>query len=262
MHQQPGPHASPGPQVYGPAVPRRHPPRRRGAIRSAAAVLPLALLVACEPADTGERSAVRTDLITRATATAPGGTGGRTATASRGSARTYRGTGSKVLELRKSDRREIWLVTLTHDGRSNFVVTPLASGGGPRASIVNEIGRYQGTVLLNERTGDETAALRVEADGAWTVTLKPLSMARVWSGGRVTGRGDDVLALVPSNKGLTVVEMRHSGRANFIVQAYRAGDVEYLVNEIGTWRGEVPLPKGTILITVDADGDWTFRKLG
>lgn len=56
--------------------------------------------------------------------------------------------------------------------------------------------------------------------------------------------------------------MRHSGRANFIVQAYRAGDVEYLVNEIGTWRGEVPLPKGTILITVDADGDWTFRKLG
>ena len=262
MHQQRGPHAPPGPQAYGPAVPRRHRPRRRGAIRRAAAVLPLALLIACEPAATGERPAVRTDLLTRITTGTPGGTAGRTATASRGSARTYHGTGSEVLRLRKRDRREIWLVTLTHNGRSNFVVTPLEPGGGSRASIVNEIGRYQGTVLLNERTGDETAALRIEADGAWTVALRPLSMARVWSGDRVTGHGDDVLALVPPSKGLTIVEMRHSGRANFIVQAFRADDVEYLVNEIGTWRGEVPLPNGTGLITVDADGDWTFRKTG
>ena len=40
--------------------------------------------------------------------------------------------------------------------------------------------------------------------------------------------------------------------------AYTAdGNRELLVNEIGNYAGEVFVPEGTILLTVEADGAWT-----
>lgn len=174
--------------------------------------------------------------------------------------RTYSGTGAKVLKLRKSDWSAVWLVTLTHRGGSNFIVSPLDSGGAEQGAIVNEIGNYKGSVLLNEDDGKETAALKIQADGAWTITLKPLSMARVWSGDSLTGRGDEVAIVSPQSSGLTTVNARHSGSENFIVEAWTESSRELLINEIGSWHGEVPLPDGTILVTIKADGVWSFKK--
>ncbi|MEU7696591.1 MULTISPECIES: hypothetical protein [Microbispora] len=174
--------------------------------------------------------------------------------------RTYSGAGAKVLKLRKSDWTAVWLVTLTHRGGSNFIVSPLDPGGAEQGAIVNEIGDYKGSVLLNEDDGKDTAALKIQADGAWTIVLKPLSMARVWSGGSLTGRGDEVAIIAPPSVGLTTVNARHSGSANFIVEAWTETSRELIVNEIGSWHGEVPLPSGTILVTIKADGVWSFKK--
>ncbi|MFD0732292.1 hypothetical protein [Planotetraspora mira] len=176
------------------------------------------------------------------------------------SPRRYSGVSAKVIKLRKSDWTDVWLVTLTHRGQSNFIVSPLDARGAEQSSIVNEIGIYKGSVLLNEDEGTETAALKIDADGKWTVTLKPISKARQWTGAGLTGRGDDVVIVNPPSAGLTTVNARHSGSSNFIVDAYTESSRENLVNEIGSWRGEVPLPDGTILVTVHADGVWSFKK--
>ncbi|ETK35257.1 hypothetical protein MPTA5024_15100 [Microbispora sp. ATCC PTA-5024] len=176
------------------------------------------------------------------------------------SPRTYSGVSAKVVKLRRSDWTGVWLVTLTHRGESNFIVSPLDAHGAEQGSIVNEIGGYKGTVLLNEDEGAQTAALKIQADGAWTVTLKPLSMARRWTGAGLTGHGDDVAIVSRPSSGLTTVTARHSGSANFIVDAYTESSRENLVNEIGGWHGEVPLPDGTVLLTVHADGVWSFAK--
>ncbi|MEW9532337.1 hypothetical protein [Microbispora sp. NPDC049125] len=174
--------------------------------------------------------------------------------------RSYRGVSAKVLKLRKSDWTNVWLVSFTHRGTSNFIVEPLDPRGAAQSAIVNEIGTYKGTVLLNEEDGSETAALKIQADGSWTVTLEPLSMTRVWSGAAVDGRSDDVVRLDPRSSGLTTVNARHSGSSNFIVDAYTENGEENLVNEIGSWHGEVPLPDGTILVTIKADGVWSLKK--
>ena len=174
--------------------------------------------------------------------------------------REYSGSGAKVLKLRESDRSAVWLVALTHRGGSNFIVSPLDPGGAEQSAIVNEIGNYKGSVLLNEDEGKETAALKIQADGAWTITLAPLSTARVWSGDSLTGRGDDVVILNPASSGLTTVDARHSGSANFIVDAWTESGRDLLINEIGGWHGEVPLPSGTFLVTIKADGVWSFKK--
>jgi hypothetical protein len=172
--------------------------------------------------------------------------------------RTYQGVGDKVVKVKTTE--EALLATLTHEGGSNFIVNPLDPGGAEQASIVNEIGAYKGTVLVNEDEGKVLRGFKIKADGRWTLTLKPLQMARPWTDSRVSGRGDDVLLLSPASSGLTTVKANHSGSSNFIVESYGESSREGLINEIGSYRGEVLLPDGTILVTILADGKWTFVK--
>jgi hypothetical protein len=60
--------------------------------------------------------------------------------------------------------------------------------------------------------------------------------------------------------GLTTLKITHSGSSNFAVKAY--GDSSrLLVNEIGKYSGETLLPSGTVLLEVEADGNWTLEKV-
>lgn len=152
----------------------------------------------------------------------------------------------------------ILLARLTHAGSSNFIVHPVDPGGAEQASIVDEIGSYQGTVIVNEDVGKVLRGFKIKADGAWTLTLKPLTMARPRTGARASGRGDDVLLLSPAATGLTTVKANHSGSSNVIVYACTDNLHGNLVNKIGSYRGEVLLPDGTSFVTVHADGRWTF----
>ncbi|MEV5495967.1 hypothetical protein AB0M50_11275 [Nonomuraea fuscirosea] len=172
--------------------------------------------------------------------------------------RSYRGVGDKVVKVKETE--DVLLATLTHAGGSNFIVEPVDPGGAEQASIVNEIGAYKGTVIVNEYEGKVLRGFKIKADGAWTLTLKPLTAARPWTAARVSGRGDEVLLVSPASSGLTTVKVNHSGSSNIIVDAYSEGDRDNLINEIGSYRGEVLLPDGTILVTVHADGRWTFTK--
>lgn len=172
---------------------------------------------------------------------------------------SYRGRGDKVLRIKDGD--EIWLASLTHAGSSNFIVDAVPPGGGDGEGLVNAIGRYKGTVLFNMEEGSSTRAIKIKADGSWTVKLKPVGYARRWTGSKVSGKGDDVLAMDPPSSGLATATLKHSGESNFIVDAYtRDGDSEGLVNEIGRYSGEVTLPDGAFLFTVHAEGSWTITR--
>ncbi|MEU5867668.1 MULTISPECIES: hypothetical protein [unclassified Nonomuraea] len=172
--------------------------------------------------------------------------------------RTYRGVGDKVVKVEETEH--VLLATLTHQGSANFIVHPLDPGGAEQVSIVNEIGAYQGTVIVNEDNGKVLRGFTIKADGAWTLTLKPITMARQWTGSRISGRGDDVLLLSPASSGLSTVKADHSGSSNFIVHSYTEEMQNGLINEIGSYRGEVLLPDGTLLVTIHADGRWAFTR--
>jgi hypothetical protein len=73
----------------------------------------------------------------------------------------------------------------------------------------------------------------------------------------LTGKGDDVVAVIPSIIGLTTAQIVHRGHENFIVHSYSPGGVDGLVNEIGNYSGQVRLPEGTVLMTFQADGAWS-----
>lgn len=174
---------------------------------------------------------------------------------------TYSGRGSKLLKISKG--ADPMIVTITGRGSSNFAVLSLDSSGAEMDLLVNEIGSYTGTKLIDAVEGEQTAALKITGTGfTWTVVLKPLSMGRVWTGsGTLGGRGDEVV-IMPSEPfgGLDAARITHTGKSNFAVYAF-AENRELLINEIGRYSGEVQVPSGTSILTFDADGPWTIVKI-
>jgi hypothetical protein len=170
------------------------------------------------------------------------------------------GRGAKILKIAKSE--EPRLVSVTHRGSANFVVYSVDASGHEIDLLVNAIGGYSGTHLVDAEEGETTAAFKIDADGSWTVIVKPLTSVRRWGGAAtLTGRGDDVVALGQGSfAGLDTARFTYSGTANFIVSAL--GDTEeLLINEIGKYSGEHLVPDGTVLLVFTAEGTWTVRKV-
>jgi hypothetical protein len=61
---------------------------------------------------------------------------------------------------------------LRHRGESNFIVDVLDVDGQPIGNLSNEIGRFSGSTVGEVPGG--VYWLNVQADGSWTVTMRPL----------------------------------------------------------------------------------------
>ncbi len=173
---------------------------------------------------------------------------------------TYTGVGAKVLKINKTTGP--MAVTITHRGSSNFAVTNLNASGSQIDLLVNTIGNYSGTRLIDTREGQQTAALKIEADGSWSVTLKRVSQMPTWDGtGTWTGKGDTVVLIKSGSfTGLDSVKITNSGKSNFVVMAY--GETQdLLVNKIGNYSGEQLMPSGTALLEIQSDGTWSLHKV-
>jgi hypothetical protein len=169
----------------------------------------------------------------------------------------YSGAGASVVTLSATDPR---ILTISHNGGSNFVVYSVDAQGQDIDLLVNEIGSYSGVLPLNFMDGAEAAALKIEADGQWNVTSAPLSSAPSWDGNApFSAEGAAVVWVAGAAEGLTPVTLTHQGESNFVAIGYGDGQ-SLLVNEIGAYTGETLLPAGTLVLTVEADGPWSIAK--
>ncbi|WP_344972824.1 hypothetical protein [Streptosporangium fragile] len=148
---------------------------------------------------------------------------------------------------------------ITHDGEGYFSVWTLKSNGKENDLLVSAGELYKGTVAYNTSASGSTAALKISADGVWTVQLLPFSKARSWS---ITtrGSGDDVLRLAKTSVGLRTLRIRHTGEGYFSVWAVNANGRlhDLLVSETDAYSGSVPLPAGTRYAVVKASGPWSI----
>ena len=169
------------------------------------------------------------------------------------------GSGNKVPKFTIPED-EAAIATIASSGSENFVVWSLASDGSSNDLLVNTIGRYAGTVLFDIENGQHSVAFKVEASGKWTITIKPIESARVWDGAsRLTGKGDDIVQVVPSVSGLMVATIVNKGSGNIVIHTYTSdGSSDLVVNEIGNYSGDDQLADGTSLIQVESDGTWSI----
>lgn len=160
------------------------------------------------------------------------------------------------------------IVTLTHDGSSNFIVNPIGKDGEEGMYWVNAIGPFQGTTFqeMNDIFSpfgkkNPLVAATVMADGNWSIQVRKLSAAPVKPLRAGKGAGNDVIRFRSLPRGLTRIVLTHDGKSNFVVYPIDGkGKVgSYLTNEIGEYRGTLRLPAGTKYLWVKADGNWSYR---
>jgi hypothetical protein len=169
------------------------------------------------------------------------------------------GSGNKVPKFTIPDDGAA-IAKIASSGTKNFVVWSLASDGLNNDLLVNTSGRYAGTVLFDDNPGEHSVAFEIEAKGNWTITISPIESARAWDGAsRLSGRGDDVVQVVPPVSGLTVAKIVNKGSGNIVVETYTAVlRRDLIVNGIGNYSGDVQLAVRTTLIQVESDGTWSI----
>ena len=149
---------------------------------------------------------------------------------------------------------------MSHDGNSNFVIEDLDTTLAPIDVAVNTIGTYDGTVLLS-RTSDALHPLhyrylKVTADGNWTIQLLEVSDLPRFDDTGSSGHGDAVLVYTGAGG---VFALTHNGSSNFVVTATGTdGSPNNIVNEIGSYSGNVPIQAGPAIVSIEADGNWSI----
>jgi hypothetical protein len=166
----------------------------------------------------------------------------------------FSGVGNFVIELNGYDLSRKILV-VSHNGVAAFELSMLDGDLNQLALVESVVGPLSGTYPLGFE-GDATPSyLRIDADGDWTIEIKPVEEARVWQADLVSGTGADVLRF---EGGASVVDYSNAGSSNFIVQYHRNPGFDLLVNEIGPIAGTTTMPAGPGVVVVDAAGDWTL----
>ncbi|CAM5233704.1 hypothetical protein GCM10010329_62450 [Streptomyces spiroverticillatus] len=171
----------------------------------------------------------------------------------------FPGTGSRVMEL--ATGADPVILGITHHGSGHFVVDALGGGMRSGSQLVYTEGPFACRSLVNA-DDRPVRALRIQADGPWTVEVSGVDDAVVLHG-RAERPASDVLRY---EGGPAVSQLRYTGtpRASdggyFLVDTFEpdgSGFLDELANHVGPWTGEVPLP-GPCLISARSDGPWSI----
>lgn len=168
-------------------------------------------------------------------------------------ARTYSGSGTKVIDI-ELPSSQLATMAMTHNGSSNFIIWSNTSDFRRLDLLANKIGAYSGTRVVESRTATK---LEIRADGAWSVTIDVAARAPEMTG-MYSGSGDRVLRY---NLGAATLRLINSGTSNFIIRSYlesgRTGD--FLANEIGVVDMTKIIRTG-IYLEIRSDGNWSIAK--
>ena len=166
---------------------------------------------------------------------------------------TESGSGDSVITVPAAQG----IITASHSGSANFILTVLDANNSMAELPVNTIGSYEGTTAFGlQSLGGEAASLQIAADGDWEITIAPINEAPELADPQETD-GDGVYRYAGDAANW---QLSHDGSANFIV-SYVSDDLfgfSLLVNEIGSYDGSVPVTAGPGVVVVNADGSWSI----
>jgi len=144
------------------------------------------------------------------------------------------------------------LLFATHNGSSSFVIEALNSSNHLLDVLVSTTGEYSGTTFVDH---GEPAKLKIEADGAWTMRVLPVSSAATTKG-TAKGKGDTIMLY--SGPSLEV-QMRHAGPSVFRVRMFSVSANDLMLDRIGVFSGPVRIPEGPGVLIIESDGPWSIK---
>jgi hypothetical protein len=161
---------------------------------------------------------------------------------------TFSGVGDDIVAASLSGAPAI--VTFTCDPCSSNTVLKT---NGRDSLLVNTIGSYTGTHIVDTSTGSTTSEFTINAQGSWSLTVADITTIPSTTG-PVSGHGDQVILLGGKS---TKAAITYVGESNFVVKGYGGSRSELAVNTIGSYTGTVKLT-GPGFVQVTSSGDWTI----
>jgi len=144
------------------------------------------------------------------------------------------------------------VVTLTHDGRSSFIVT--AVQGAQSEVVASAIGAYRGQRPL---VVQGPVSFQVTADGVWTLKVQPIAAGAMPP---FSGSGDAVSAYFTPPAPATW-DVAHDGQTSFFVFAHCVGGSLVVEDKRGAFQdtAQIEFPRGPCFWEVRADGAWSLK---
>lgn len=167
------------------------------------------------------------------------------------------GSGDSVIDF---DWKDSGIVHIINTGGGHFAVKSYTASNEYIDLIVNTIGHYEGTHLLNFQTDETAVRFEVTASGSWEIQILPITEARIENmPSTITGTGDDVVFIVTSSPDLMIVDAS-GAEGHFAIWVYYIPQRrDLLVNDIAPYTGTVIMPPGSYLFTVTAQGPWSIE---
>lgn len=166
---------------------------------------------------------------------------------------SFQGTGSAVQLIDPITTTTI--INVTHDGAGAFSVQPQQGGVPAGEPLFSATGPWQGRYVAG--LGGTISALAVTADGNWTIDIQTGASALILGPAAPTSaETSDVVSY--SDAADVPVTFEYTGAGPIVVRAITAAGPAVLVDEPGAFTGEITLPSGPGLVTIDAAGSWSI----
>lgn len=171
------------------------------------------------------------------------------------------GSGDSIVDVQKPAGPMLALISGNGDN-SFFAVTSLDANNQPQDLLVNTVETYIGIRPIDFLDGQQTTRFEVKATGNWEIKLHPLDAAeRLNVPGEFKGTGDNVITLAGGTPDLANISGNAAG-SYFGVMGYGGSFPDMLVNDVEPYQGTVILSPDTIVLVIQATGDWSIAVTG
>lgn len=154
------------------------------------------------------------------------------------------GDGDRVTQLTTGTGPVV--LDITHTGAGHFVVDTLDGRLHSQSQLVYTDGPFSCRALVNA-DDRPVRALRIQADGPWTVDVSPVSSALACEG--TTRRPASDVLRHTGGPGIATLRYEGDPRSDdggyFLVDTFEpdgTGFLDQLANHVGPWHGEAPSP--------------------
>jgi hypothetical protein len=169
------------------------------------------------------------------------------------------GSGDSIVDIDKPAGVALIKISGNADSRY-FGVLSYDSENEELDLLVNTTKPYNGLQLLDWKDDQDTARLKVEATGAWSIEVQPFNVQYIPIldiPGSQSGKDDYLLLL----RGGTpdILHVSKADRNHIAVFGGTGEGRELLLNTVGPYEGMTLLPKGTLMIEIKTVGDWEIQ---